>query len=188
MIKRLMMSVMLVVMLTLSLTMGAACGGDGGNGTPNGGGGGGGAEPTPQQTQDQNPAATASSLDFTVEIVAEGQGAMTYRYRARNIGTSSLDFRIDMSMQGMDMVYILSGSSREGWVYTGDEWWSFTQMGMDWDEFWDTWYDGWESYHSSLAEEWAGQGTWTYNVPGVGSVTYKNIVINPSLPNSLFQP
>jgi outer membrane lipoprotein-sorting protein len=49
-------------------------------------------------------------------------------------------------------------------------------------------YDGWEAYHSSLAEEWAGQGTWTYNVPGVGSVTYKDITINPSLPDSVFQP
>lgn len=185
MIKRLLMPGILVVMLALCVTVGAACSGDSGS---SGNGGNGGAEPTPQQTQDQNPAATASSLDFTVEIVAEGQGAMTYRYRARNIGTSSLDFRIDMSMQGTDMVYILSGSTQEGWVYNGQEWWAFTQMGMDWDEFWDTWYDGWESYHSSLAEEWAGQGTWTYNVPGVGSVTYKNITVNPSLPDSLFQP
>lgn len=186
MIKRLMMPGLLVVMLALCLTMGGTCGGDGGNGGAQATPTQKPAEPTPKQ--EQNQAATASSLDFTVEVTVEGQGTATYWYRARNIGTSSLDFRIDVSMQGMEMKYILSGSSREGWVYNGQEWISFSMMYADWDEFWDSWYDGWDAYHTSLAEEWAGQGTWTYTVPGMGSVTYKNIKINPSLPDSVFQP
>ena len=175
-----------VLLLTAFLTMGATCGGDGGNGAT---------QPTatqlpaePTATQEANPAATASSLDFTVEVELEGQGTATYRYRARNIGTSSLDFRIDMDMQGMTLAYILKGSTQEGWVYDGQQWIAFSQMYLDWDAFWDAWYDGWDSYHASLVDEWAGQGTWTYTVPGVGSVTYKNIVVNPTLPDSVFQP
>jgi hypothetical protein len=158
-------------------------------------GNGGGAQPTatqqptqPPATEVENPAATASSLDFTVEGESEGIGTFTYRYRARNIGTSDLDFRYDVSMQGMDVAYILKGSTQEGWAYNGQEWIEFSQTFPNWDAYWNAYYSGWESYHASLAEGWAGQGTWTYTVPGVGSVTYKNIEINPALPDSLFQP
>ena len=61
-------------------------------------------------------------------------------------------------------------------------------MYQDFDEFWNAFYDGFEGYHNYLAEEWTGVQGWTYTVPGVGTVTYTNITINPDLPDSLFQP
>ena len=165
-------------------------------------GGGGNAGPTPQPTapptqqptseptatQETNPVVTATSLDFTVEYVIEGQGTFTYQYRARNIGTSNLDFRVDMSSPQMNMIYILKGSTQQGWVYSGGQWLEFTTMYQNWDEFWDAYYAGFEEYHDYLVEEWTGLEGWTYTVPGVGTVTYTNIDINPGLPDSIFQP
>lgn len=164
--------------------------------------GGGGTKPTatPTQqvnqptatataTQQTNDAATATSLDFTVEYVIEGQGDATWRYRARNIGTSNLDIRIDYNIQGVgEFTYILSGSSQEGWVYASGTWMSYTQTGMNFNDFWDAWSEGFNNYHQSLVDDWTGVQGWTYTVPGVGSVTYTNIDVNPSLPDSLFQP
>lgn len=142
----------------------------------------------PTATQETNEAATATSLDFTVEYVIEGQGTFTYRYRARNFGTSNLDFRIDMTSAQMNAVYILKGSTRQGWVYNGYEWIDFITMYQDFDEFWDDFYESFEGYRDYLAEEWTGVQGWTYTVPGMGTVTYTNIDINPSLPDSVFQP
>lgn len=145
-------------------------------------------EPTSSPTEAPNPVATATSLDFTVEGIFEGIGAFTYRYRARNIGTSNLDFRYDMTTAQMNMAYILKGSTQQGWVYNGYDWIDFITVYQNWDEFWDAFYEGFEDYHSALVEEWTGLEGWTYTIPGVGSVTYTNIEINPSLPDSVFQP
>ena len=145
--------------------------------------------PTPTATQETNDAATATSLDFTVEYVIEGQGTSVWRYRARNIETSNLDIRIDYNIQGVgEYTYILSGSSQEGWIYAGDQWMSYSQTGMNFNDFWDMWAEGFTSYHESLVEEWNGVQGWTYTIPGIGSVTYTNITVNPSLPDSVFQP
>jgi hypothetical protein len=146
------------------------------------------AEPT--ETQEANEATTATSLDFTVEYVTEGTGSATYRYRARNIGTSDLDIRIDGNVQGVgEISYILSGSAQNGWIYTEGQWVSYTDSGYtDFNLFWDAWAAGFNGYHQSLVEGWTGLQNWTYAVPGVGSVTYTNIDINPVLPDSVFQP
>jgi hypothetical protein len=143
----------------------------------------------PTATQETNPVATATSLDFTIEYVIEGQGDSTWRYRARNIGTSNLDIRIDYNIQGVgEYIYILSGSSQEGWTYAGGQWMSYTQVGMNFTDFWDMWAEGFDNYHQTLVDDWNGVQGWTYTVPGVGSVTYTNIDVNPSLPDSVFQP
>ena len=143
----------------------------------------------PTATQVSNEVATATSLDFTVEYVIEGQGDSTWRYRARNIGTSDLDIRIDYSIQGVgEYIYILSGSSQEGWMYAGGQWMSYTQAGMSFNDYWDMWAEGFEEYHAALVEDWTGVQGWTYTVPGLGSVTYTDIDVNPSLSDSVFQP
>jgi hypothetical protein len=144
----------------------------------------------PTETQAVNEAATATSLDFTVEYVTEGNGSATYRYRARNIGTSDLDIRIDGNIQGVgEVAYILSGSAQNGWIYTEGQWVSYTDSGYtDFNLFWDAWAAGFNGYHQSLVEGWTGLQNWTYTIPGDGTVTYTNVTINPSLPGSVFQP
>ena len=140
------------------------------------------AEPT--ETEESNGAATATSLDFTIQV--DNQGAVyTYQYRARNIGTSSLDIRIDMTSAQVNAAYIVSGSNQQAWLYSDGQW---IDMSQSFNTYWDTWSESFEGYQNYLAEEWTGLQGWTYDIPGDGSVTYTNIDINPSLPDSIFQP
>ena len=143
--------------------------------------------PTATITQDINGAATATSLDFTVQVTTQSV-VSTCRYRARNIGTSSLDIRVDVSSQQMNSAYIISGSNRQGWIYSDGQWINFTTMYQGFDEYWNTWNGSFAGYRTSLAKNWTGLQGWTYTVPGVGTVTYTDITINPTLPDSLFQP
>jgi hypothetical protein len=142
----------------------------------------------PTQTPEANESAFATSLDFTVELVSADIGTATYRYRAKKIGTSSLDFRLDATSEQANTACILKGSTREGWVYTGSQWVEFTAMYQDFDEFRDAFYGVFNEYYNYLAEEWTGVQVWTYTVPEKGTVTYTNIKVNPNLPDSLFQP
>ncbi len=140
-------------------------------------------EPTATPTAAPNEAATATSLDFTARVTTQGV-VYTYRYRARSIGTSSLDLRIDMSSQQMNVVYIVRGSTRQFWLYSGGQW---LEMSQSFDQYWSTWNESFAGYRTALAAEWTGLQDWTYTVSGV-TVTYTGITINPALPDSLFQP
>ena len=142
------------------------------------------AEPTATPTTGPNEAALATSLDFTIQVDTENV-SYTYRYRARNIGTSSLDIRVDVTSAQMNAVYIVSGSSQQAWIYSDGQWLDVSQM---FDIYWDTWNGSFVGYQTALAEEWTGLQDWTHTVPGVGTVTYTNIEINPALPDSIFQP
>lgn len=144
------------------------------------------AAPTTTETQEANEAATATSLAFTVEVDTQGV-QYTYQYRARNIGASSLDVRIDVTSEQFNGIYIVSGSTRQGCIYSGEQWIDFTAMYQDFDTFWTEWSNSFEGYHGYLAEEWTGIQGWTYTIPNVGTVTYTDIEINPSLPGSIFQ-
>jgi hypothetical protein len=141
----------------------------------------------PTETQEANGAATATSLAFTVQVDTQGI-VYTYQYRARNIGTSSLDIRQDASSDQVNVAYILKGSTQEGWAYNGEEWVEFTTIYQDFDTFWNAFSPSFSSYQNYLAEEWTGLQEWTYTIPNVGTVTYTNIEINPVLPDSVFQP
>ncbi len=144
--------------------------------------------PTPTPTTGDGEVGTASSIDFTITVEPTGGETSTYRYRARNLGTSSLDIRVDYTTQGIAISYILKGSSQEGWIYMNGVWYPFAEVLYNFSEWWDIYSDSLEEYQGYLAEEWAQQQEWTYTVPGVGTVTYSNITINPTLPDSVFQP
>ena len=140
--------------------------------------------PTAAPTQVANGAATATSLDFIAQVTTQGD-LYTYRYRARNIGTSSLDLRIDMSSSQMNAVYIVSGSTQHAWLYTSGQW---MDMSQSFAQYWGTWNTSFYGYQTALAEKWTGLQGWTDTIPGVGTVTYTDITINPALSASLFQP
>ena len=126
--------------------------------------------------------AGASSLDYKCDLTSP-TGTLTYRFRARNIGTANMDIRVDMA----DIVYILSGSQREGWVYVAGQWMSFSDMGYNFDEQWNTQYGTFTGLKESLiAAGWTG-GEWSGTWGGM-TVRIYDIDVNPSLPDSLFRP
>lgn len=124
--------------------------------------------------------AGATSLQFSVEVTAADGTAYTNNYMAKNIGTSDMMVRIEISG---DIVYIVNGADQEAWAYIGGEW---TDLSETFSTEWDSWNTTVSGYQSSLAD-WTGTGEWTYTEDGA-DVRIFDIAVNPSLADSLFQP
>jgi hypothetical protein len=122
----------------------------------------------------------ATSLDFKIDMTAAGQ-TTTMRFRARNIGTANMDIRYDMA----EMSYILSGSQQQGWVYAAGQWMSFSDMGLNFSEYWDTTSSSFEEYTGQLSE-WTS-GEWTYSYGGY-TIRIYDIQVNPTLGDEVFTP
>lgn len=140
-----------------------------------GGGGGGGGGTTPD-------IAGASSLQFSVDITG-GESAGTYKYMAKNIGTSSMMIRVEIASAEGDVIYIVNGAQQKAWGYSGGEW---IDLSDTYSDQWDAWNAMWVGYRDSLLD-WTGTGDWTYTDSQGNSVRVYNIAVNPSLADSLFQ-
>ena len=129
--------------------------------------------------------AGATSLDYTVEMSSAEMGTITTRFRTRNIGTANMDIRVDITTAMGSMSEILSGSQQEGWIKPDGGWQSFTSMGLDFDDYWNQYYASFEQYSGYLSGWTEGEWSGTF-----GGYTYRiyNIQVNPSLPDSVFQP
>ena len=126
-----------------------------------------------------NSVASASSLSFRVTSSYGGISA-DYTFKAKDIGSSGMKVRVEGTVAGQSFIYIINGAQRKVWMYAGDQW---IDMSEHFSEFWDEWASSFEEYRTELSN-WTG-GTWT---SPDGSVTISDIQVNPSLPDSLFQP
>jgi len=127
----------------------------------------------------------ATSLAYTVEMSSAATGTITSRFRVRNIGTANMDMRVDMTTAYGTMSYILSGSQHEGWVKPNGGWLSFSSFDLDFDEQWNQQSGAFEQYTGYLSGWTEGEWSGTF-----GGYTYRiyDIQVNPSLPDSVFQP
>jgi hypothetical protein len=146
-----------------------------------------GATPKPTATSSTSAnVAGASSLQFT-ETVTNSSGAVqgTYTYSGKNIGTSSMMMRIEISdvPSSDNVVYIVNGALQQAWLETGGQW---TDMSSAFASNWSSWKSTFEGIQNNLTS-WAGTGDYTYTDPQGDSVRIYNISVNPSLADSLFQ-
>jgi hypothetical protein len=125
----------------------------------------------------------ASSLQFSVSIVREGESYETM-YSAKNIGTSDLMIRIDLSTTEGDIVYIVNGAQQKAWEYVGDEW---NDLSDAFSAQWDMWNPTLQGYTDNLSS-WTGAEEWTYTDTDGSPVTIYDITVNQSLADSLFEP
>ncbi len=145
------------------------------------GGGDGGVTPTP------TPAPTpdiegATSLQFDVIATIEGV-TEEYTFMAKNIGTSELMLRVDQTdAQGNEFKYILNQAEEKVLVYYEGAW---TDLSDTFATYWDTWNPALDDYKTNL-ENWAGTGDYEYT-SGANSYKISNIVVNPTLADSLFE-
>jgi hypothetical protein len=142
--------------------------------TQSGGGGGGGAT---------TGVAGASSLQFSISVTQGGVSQGTYKYMAKNIGTSSMMIRVEITSADGDLIYIVNGAQQKAWGYSGGEWIDLSDTFSD---QWDAWNSTWAGYKESLFD-WTGTGDWTYTDPDGNSVRVYDIAVNPSLADSLFE-
>jgi len=126
---------------------------------------------------------SASSLDIKVDATYQGQ-TQTTRYRVKNINTSNDKYRIDGYSAGQivytwivnatdQTIYYKSGSTGE-WENYSD---NFQQYFQSYKQFF-------QGYQMNLSG-WAG-GDYNFTVGDV-QVRIYDIVVNPDLPDSLFQ-
>jgi hypothetical protein len=125
----------------------------------------------------------ASSLQFRVSIVREGESYETM-YSVKNIGTSDLMIRVDLSTTEGDIVYIVNGAQQKAWEYVGDEWHDLSDA---FSAQWDMWDPTVQGYTDNLSS-WTGVGDWTYTDTDGTPVRIYDITVNPSLADSLFEP
>jgi len=167
--------VMMAVVVVAMVVGGIYLAMSGGGGGSEGGGGGGGTNPD---------IAGATSLQFSAELTTKGHPPITYKYSASNIGTSSMVLRIDVTGSQANFVYIVNRAQETAWAYENNEW---TDISPDFPTQWNTWNSTWTDYRNGLLS-WTGSGNWTYTEPNGVSVRIYDIVVNPSLADSLFQP
>jgi hypothetical protein len=140
--------------------------------------------PTTTTTTPSGGIGSATSLDYKMDMTSEGQ-TTTWGYRVRNIGTTNLDMRVDWTTSGTTTSYIISGSQQQGWIYVGTQWMSFSDLGMNFSEYWSQYSSSLGTSTGYLSDWVSGEWSETY-----GGITYRiyDILVNPSLPDSVFQP
>jgi hypothetical protein len=104
-----------------------------------GGGGGGGGGCVGETTPD---IAGASSLQFSVCITHEGVSQGTYTYMAKNVGTSSMMMRVEMS-NGYNLVDIVNGAQQKAWEYSDGQWQDLSDTFL---AQLDAWNSTWQGY------------------------------------------
>ena len=114
-----------------------------------------GATSTPQA----NGVATASSMQFSIEVTSGGVKQMTYTYMAKNAGTNNLMLRIETTdASGTTNIIIVNGVLQKSWMYDGTEWTDISSM---YSTQYDTWDASFLAYRNSLAD-WAGAVSYTH--------------------------
>ena len=148
--------------------------------------GGGEETPSPTPTPTSNPVADATSMRFDVNATVDGELQIN-RVTTKNLGTSDILLRVDQTdAQGNDFTYIMNQTGQTVWADFGA---GFDDYSSDWSTYWDNTLignAGLQSYLTAL-EDWSGTGDYEYESGGNSFVIY-NIVVDPSLDDSAFQP
>ena len=138
-------------------------------------GGGGGGEETPDIEG-------ATSMRFDVNATVEGALEID-RFTAKNLGTSDVLLRVDQTdAQGNEFTYLMNQTGQTVWADFGT---GFTDYSEDFATYWDNTLIGnvaLNSYMTALAN-WSGTGNYEGD-----SFIISNIVVNPTLADSVFQP
>ena len=117
----------------------------------------------------------ATSLDLKMDATYEDE-TLTMRFRVKNIGTPNVKIRIDYLDIEVDYVLILDVGENKAWYYYDGEWMAedfYMEDYLELKEYLDRWISG----------------ELTYIDPATGvTMTVYDIVVNPDLPDSLFQP
>lgn len=142
-----------------------------------GGGGGGGGENT-------YTVANATSLQFEANVTSQGY-TIPYKLAGKNLNSTNLTLRIDLlGGESGNYSYILNAGDETAWEAVNGEW---TDKSSDFTNQWASWGTEWTNYVDALAN-WSGTGDYTYTAANGDAITIYNITINPTLPDSLFQP
>jgi hypothetical protein len=147
-------------------------------------GGGGEPEPTPAPTPDIE---GATSMRFDVNATIDGALEID-KFTAKNLGTSDVLLRVDQTdKDGLEFIYLMNQTGQTVWADFGT---GFMDYSEDFATYWDNTLIGnaaLDSYMDALADGWTGTGNYEYTSNG-NTFIISNIVVDPEIPDSAFQP
>jgi len=148
------------------------------------------ATPTPAPTSTSG-IATASSYEFNLtEVASNGTTIDTAFYAAKNLGSSSVEYLwIAQIPSTGTFEYIINGPQQKAWYIINGQ---VTDLSTEYT----TQLSSVESnagLYVNMLKGWGGSGSFTYTIPAGqpnagDKAEFTNVQINPSLPDSLFQP
>jgi hypothetical protein len=125
---------------------------------------------------------SASSLKFEVAITQNGLSQGSYVFYAKNIkDNNNIILRVEKTTDLSQSIYIVNAPQQKAWSCTNDQW---TDVSSAYSIQYSAWYNAWHGYVQYLSLLSSG-GSYSYTQD---STTYHitNIVVNPSLDDSLF--
>jgi len=127
---------------------------------------------------------TATSLSFNADTTVSGM-EYTMTFKVKNIGSPNTKFRIDGTVAGQEFKLIMDAGEEKAWMWMSATGWQDVSAVMQ--TYLEQYQTEFEAYRTELSG-WTG-GDYTYTDPATGaSVRIYNIEVNPTLPDSLFQP
>jgi hypothetical protein len=154
-------AIVVVVVVVAGVGIYVATRGGGENAGGGGGGGGGGIT-------------GATSLQFDITDTSSG---LVGTIKAKNIGSSNLKLRLDETAPSA-MSVLINEATQTVWIYASGTW---MDMSSYFENEWSAFNTEFAGYLTDLSS-WTGSGSIT-----VGTVTFSNIQVNPTLDDSLFE-
>jgi hypothetical protein len=133
----------------------------------------------------------ATSLQVRADVVGSNvvnsQGAPNpFNWSVANIGTSYQKIRLTIYANESDQTgftYIVNSENQAAWKNENGTW-----VNTNYNELNSLWGAEWTQTLNQLKANWTGGGNVSFNNSFGDHVTITNVVINPELPESLFEP
>lgn len=141
--------------------------------------------PTGNSPNPTNPASEVSSFRYKMSLTSPSQpeADIFYTYSFKNIGTSNMMYRIDVTMSEGTSTTIVNGAQQKAWmIYDGE----VMDLSYAFTDHWNDLLNDWGDIQNEFAD-WPGTQEWVYTVQGTTARIY-DVEANPSLSDTLFQP
>ncbi len=129
----------------------------------------------------------ATSLQVNADVVGSNQGPSNpFKWLVADIGTTDQKIRLTIYANASDQTgftYIVNSENQEAWRNENGTW-----VSTNYNELNNLWGSEWIQYLNQLKANWTGNGNVSFNNSFGDSVTVTNVVINPELADSTFEP
>jgi hypothetical protein len=135
----------------------------------------------------QNATSLQVNADVVGSNVASNQGAANpFKWSVANIGTSNQKIRLTIYANVSDQtgfIYVVNSQNQTAWKNENGTWVSTTYNELN-----NLWGAEWTQTLNQLKTNWTGNGNVSFNNSFGDNVTVTNVVINPELSDSTFEP
>jgi hypothetical protein len=133
--------------------------------------------------------ADAKSLQYNADVSYQGAAPVVFTWTAKNVGATNMVLRIDlMGGASGNYTYVMDQGAQTAWWLNNGTW---TNLSSDFTNQWNTWVGTgkqWTRNWDALTTNWSGTGDCTYTNSATNTtIRIYNVVINPTLADSLFQ-